>query len=188
MLLYTSITDPPPATMGRAAFGAFVNYVRQAAVTFRPPRVCANLAFHSATRRGARAPFYDILLDIRRWRPYRDHRLSSQREEQKNLAQVRRRDFGSSTRLLASVNSGDYPLAMNSLAEIESAVQRLALSDQEMLLHHLETLVETRRNSLCVESRQEWVKRLGAVRAQISTGRQTLSSEEILDELREERC
>jgi hypothetical protein len=79
-------------------------------------------------------------------------------------------------------------LLMNSLAEIETAVHRLALSDQEALLHHLATLVGNRRSMSCVESRQEWVKRLGALRDQISTGRQTLSSEEILDDLREERC
>jgi hypothetical protein len=51
--------------MGRALFVPFINFMRHLAVTSDPPQICANPISTAATRRGAGAPFYAILLDIR---------------------------------------------------------------------------------------------------------------------------
>jgi hypothetical protein len=76
---------------------------------------------------------------------------------------------------------------MITLAEVETAVYRLALPEQEQLLRHLEELVRSRRIDSDPQERQQWMDRLDILRDSISTGRQTLTADEILAESREER-
>jgi hypothetical protein len=76
---------------------------------------------------------------------------------------------------------------MSTLAEIESAVYRLPLAEQEELLRQLARRLRARRAAAGPVSREQWMARLEALRDSIGTGKQTLSSEQILEELREER-
>ena len=76
---------------------------------------------------------------------------------------------------------------MSNVAEIETAIHALTLSEQEELLRDLEGLVRARRAPAGKPLREEWANRLEALRASIGTGVQTLSGEQILDEMREER-
>ena len=76
---------------------------------------------------------------------------------------------------------------MSTLAEIESAVYRLSLAEQEELLRQLAKRLRVQRAAAGPPPRGAWMARLEALRDSIGTGRQTQSSEQILEELREER-
>jgi hypothetical protein len=74
-----------------------------------------------------------------------------------------------------------------SLTEIETAVGQLSIAEQEELLRHLHSKLGRRRNSPDQAAREEWMKRLDALRASIDTGKPSVSSsEEILTDLRGE--
>jgi hypothetical protein len=75
---------------------------------------------------------------------------------------------------------------MSTLTEIESAVDRLPLEEQEALLHHLTNKVARRRN-LGGDALQQWMGRLDALRTSIGTGRNTTTTDQLLQESREER-
>ena len=76
---------------------------------------------------------------------------------------------------------------MSTLAEIEAAAYRLPLAEQEELLRQLAKRLRVQRAAAGPVSREQWMARLKALRDSIGTGKQTLSSEQILEELREER-
>lgn len=76
---------------------------------------------------------------------------------------------------------------MSTLTEIESAVEQLSRDDQEKLLRHLESRLRPGEPSLSPAAAKEWMERLAELRASISTGTNTAPSEQILEELREER-
>jgi hypothetical protein len=75
---------------------------------------------------------------------------------------------------------------MSTLTEIESAVDQLSREQQEVLLKHLSDKLSSRKG-MSSESVQQWMDRLDALRASIGTGRQSVSTDQILDESREER-
>lgn len=76
---------------------------------------------------------------------------------------------------------------MSTLAEIESAVRRLSLAEQEQLLRHLGKQVRRQRTPTSPVERAQWMSRLDQLRASIGSGTHTLSTEQILAESREER-
>jgi hypothetical protein len=76
---------------------------------------------------------------------------------------------------------------MSTLAEIESAVDRLPPEQQEALLHHLAATVRRRRGAAGPAAAEQWMQRLDALRASIGSGTQAIASEEILEAAREER-
>ena len=76
---------------------------------------------------------------------------------------------------------------MSTLAEIESAAYRLPLAEQEELLRQLARRLRAQRAAAGAVSREQWLSQLRELRASIGTGKQTVSSEQILEELREER-
>ena len=76
---------------------------------------------------------------------------------------------------------------MSTLTEIELAARQLTRREQEMLLRRLEVNIRPQPNTTSDESAEEWMSRLEALSRSISTGRQTLTSEQIIEELREER-
>lgn len=75
---------------------------------------------------------------------------------------------------------------MSTLTEIESAVDRLPLEQQEALLHHLADKV-ARGRSVGRGAVEQWMGRLDALRTSIGTGRNTVTTEQLLQESREER-
>jgi hypothetical protein len=79
-----------------------------------------------------------------------------------------------------------YRFVMSTLTEIEAVVDRLSLADQEQLLRHLEASLRGRQNNGAASSRRDWMQRLDALRNSISSGTTTLTSEQILTDLREE--
>jgi CHAD domain-containing protein len=76
---------------------------------------------------------------------------------------------------------------MSTLAEIETAVDQLPLADQEELLHRLTVAVRRRRAAVSPAAMEQWMDRLDALRASIGSGRQTLTTGQIIAEGREER-
>jgi hypothetical protein len=76
---------------------------------------------------------------------------------------------------------------MSTLSEIESAVDQLPLVEQEQLLRHLATRLRRQRGLAGLALREQWMNRLDELRASIDSGRQTVDSESILEESREER-
>lgn len=82
---------------------------------------------------------------------------------------------------------GVYLSRMSTLAEIESAASRLPVAEQEELLRQVTRRLRTQRAAAGPASRESWMVWLEALRDSIGTGRQTRSSEQILEELREEQ-
>ncbi|HZL35355.1 MAG TPA: hypothetical protein VFC78_08595 [Tepidisphaeraceae bacterium] len=76
---------------------------------------------------------------------------------------------------------------METLAEIESAVDRLPLEQQQALLHHLGASVRRQCGGLPSSVREQWMNRLDELRRSIGSGKQALTTEQILAESREER-
>jgi hypothetical protein len=73
-----------------------------------------------------------------------------------------------------------------SLTELETVVDQLPLTEQEELLRHLEANLRAKRSKPSTLSREEWIKELDALRASLSTGKVNLTTEQILEELRED--
>ena len=72
---------------------------------------------------------------------------------------------------------------MSTLTEIETAVSRLPVAEQEKLLRHLETALRGKRNA-GAESREDWMRRLDVLRSSLASGISIQSSEHILEDLR----
>ena len=95
---------------------------------------------------------------------------------------VQARDLG---RKFAAALYAEYRFSM-SVSEIETAFRQLSIAEQEELLLHLEHTLRRRRDTGVPESREEWMRRLHELRASIGSGTSKLSSEQILEELRED--
>jgi hypothetical protein len=80
---------------------------------------------------------------------------------------------------------GCMVFGMSRLTEIETVVDRLSLAEQEELLRHLEARLR-RRGTATPAEREEWMRRLDALRDSIAPGPGTVTSDQILDELRDE--
>ena len=78
---------------------------------------------------------------------------------------------------------------MSTLAEIESAAARLAPAEQEELLRHLGAMVRRHHAAeIDDERRRKWMLELDVLRASTSSGSvPTITGDQIIDELREER-
>jgi hypothetical protein len=72
-----------------------------------------------------------------------------------------------------------------SIAEIEDAVDHLDEAAKRKLLLHLQAALN-KAPTVSLSDRQRWVKELEAFARSISTGKQVMSSEDILAELRED--
>ena len=75
---------------------------------------------------------------------------------------------------------------MKTLSELETVVDCLPLAEQEELLRHLEARLRHQRSAGNSASREEWMRRLDALRAQIGAGAPRLTGEQIIAELRGE--
>lgn len=77
---------------------------------------------------------------------------------------------------------------MSTLSEIEAAVDRLPLAQQEQLLRYLDRKVHNRQ-PLEGGSREQWMNRLDQLRKTMGTNgsRSTRPTQQVLDELREDR-
>jgi hypothetical protein len=80
---------------------------------------------------------------------------------------------------------GEYRFSM-SVSEIETAFRQLSVADPEELLRRLENTLRFKRHAGQPETREEWMQRLHALRASISAGAPTFTSDEILTDLRGE--
>jgi hypothetical protein len=77
---------------------------------------------------------------------------------------------------------------MSTLAEIESALDRLTVAEQEELMRHLAQRLRHQPGVTQPASREAWMRRLEELRASIGSARSpTLQTEQILERLREER-
>jgi hypothetical protein len=78
--------------------------------------------------------------------------------------------------------------AMSTLSEIEAAVDRLPLAEQEQLLRHLDQKVHSRK-STTGGSPEQWMRRLDEHRKSMGTNgsRSMRPTQQLLDELREDR-
>jgi len=76
---------------------------------------------------------------------------------------------------------------MSTITEIEAAVDRLSPGEQAELLRQLANRLRSHQRATGPASRELWLGRLRALRAAIGTGGPTLSSAQVLDELRQER-
>ena len=76
---------------------------------------------------------------------------------------------------------------MSTLTEIEIAVDSLPPEQQQELLRHLAATVRRRRSPSYPASVEQWMERLDRLRATISTGHQTMTTEQIFSDAREER-
>jgi hypothetical protein len=81
----------------------------------------------------------------------------------------------------------DYCVFVSTLAEVESAVSQLPWAEQEELLRHLADRLRTHRAAPDRASRERWMARLDNLRASIGTGQLSFSSEQLLEDLREDR-
>jgi hypothetical protein len=89
--------------------------------------------------------------------------------------------------IFAAARFGVYRFVMRTLSELETVVDCLPLAEQEELLRHLEAKLRHQRNSAASPAaREEWMRRLDVLRAQISAGNPRLTSEQIISELRGE--
>jgi hypothetical protein len=84
-------------------------------------------------------------------------------------------------------NGQSYRFAMSTLTEIETAVERLPLHEQEALLRRLAAKVARKHSTPTPDLREQWMGRLDVLRTSITTGKYSSPTEKILSELREER-
>lgn len=80
---------------------------------------------------------------------------------------------------------------MSTLAEIESAVANLPQQDQWSLLQWLQSRLSTKPpvQVSSLEDRKRWLAELAALRARgATTGKTGASIQEIMDDIREDRC
>ena len=75
---------------------------------------------------------------------------------------------------------------MSTLIEIEAVVGRLPLAEQKELLRRLETTLRRPQSAGTSIPREDWMRRLSSLRASIGSGMTKLSSEQILEDLRED--
>lgn len=74
---------------------------------------------------------------------------------------------------------------MTTLAEIETAVERLSPEEQRALLDHLQNVVRGHKGDTSA-ARAEWLRQLREFRNSSGAGGEGLSSEAILEDLRED--
>ena len=91
---------------------------------------------------------------------------------------------------LDEVRAGEHFLPMSTLVEIESAVANLPQQEQWSLLEWLQSRLPAKRevqvNSM--EDRKQWLAELAELRARGATGKTGSSIQEIMDDIREDRC
>jgi hypothetical protein len=76
---------------------------------------------------------------------------------------------------------------MSTLAEIAAAAERLPLPEQRQLVAQLTSKPPVQPRTLSRAEREAWMAELAELARRSSTGRHSISTEQILDELREER-
>jgi hypothetical protein len=80
--------------------------------------------------------------------------------------------------------------SMSTLSEIEAAVDKLPHPEQQILLEHLSRKLGA-RSTITEESRaqrERWIQKLDRLRNRGATGKAGVPLQEILDEMRAERC
>lgn len=82
---------------------------------------------------------------------------------------------------------------MSTLVQIESAVAGLPAQEQWTLLTWLQDQLKTvpkppETKGAASSAHQEWLADLERLRAQTNTGRQGIPQQELMDEIREDRC
>ena len=80
--------------------------------------------------------------------------------------------------------------SMSTLSEIEAAVDKLPHSEQQILLEHLSRKLGA-RSTITEESRaqrERWIQKLDRLRNRGATGKPGVPLQEILDDIRGERC
>lgn len=79
---------------------------------------------------------------------------------------------------------------MSNLVQIESAVAGLPPQDQWSLLSWLEARLRSvpKPQTLVMSDRQAWLGELAELRARTHTGKAGVPLQELMDDLREERC
>jgi len=79
---------------------------------------------------------------------------------------------------------------MSNLVQIESAVAGLPPQDQWALLSWLQARLRSvpKPQPLVMSDRQAWLEELAELRARTHTGKEGVPLQELMDDLREERC
>jgi hypothetical protein len=79
---------------------------------------------------------------------------------------------------------------VSTLVQIESAVAGLPPQDQWLLLNWLQgrLMAAPKAQALKTDERQEWLAELAELRAKTHTGVQGVPLQEVMDDLREDRC
>ena len=91
---------------------------------------------------------------------------------------------------LAELNGACYFPRMSTLSEIEAAVDKLPRPEQKVLLEHLARNLAARppiTEGLRAQ-RERWLQKLDRLRSRGSTGKTGVPLQEILDDIRAERC
>jgi hypothetical protein len=91
---------------------------------------------------------------------------------------------------IVETEQGVLLCSMHTLSEIEAAVDQLSHSEQETLLEHLAQKLGARL-PVMVESqakRERWLQKLDRLPTRRSTGKTGAPLQEILDDIRAERC
>ena len=91
---------------------------------------------------------------------------------------------------MAELNGACYFPRMSTLSEIEAAVYKLPHPEQEILLEHLARKLGV-RPPITEGSRaqsERWLQKLDQLRNRGSTGKTGVPLQEILDDIRAERC
>jgi hypothetical protein len=90
---------------------------------------------------------------------------------------------------LMESNEPCYSRCVSTLSEIEAAVDQLPHPEQEILLEHLARKLGARRVSEGSRAQRErWLEKLDRLRNRGFTGKTGVSLQEILDDIRAERC
>jgi hypothetical protein len=91
---------------------------------------------------------------------------------------------------LPESNEACYFLRMSTLSEIEAAVDQLPHAEQEILLKHLTRKLNTHPPAMegSRAQRELWLQKLDWLRNHGSTGKTGVPLQEILDDIRAERC
>jgi hypothetical protein len=71
-----------------------------------------------------------------------------------------------------------------SIAEIENAVDRMTEAEKLRLLSHLQGSLKSESPTPDLAARRSWMERLDKLRSSLDTGKHSLSTDEILDDLR----
>lgn len=83
-----------------------------------------------------------------------------------------------------------YFSCMRTLSEIEAAVEQLSHAEQETLLEHLARKLSARPPGVNESraKRERWLQKLDRLRTRGFTGKTGAPLQEILDDIRAERC